>query len=82
MTRTAIGLWSAFQRYMDHDGATVSRAELEANLAAKLRSDVFIEDIRLLIPVDVAYDPVAASETVQDELIAKLPGKPWKGTGT
>ena len=67
---------------MDHDGATVSRAELEANLAAKLRSDVFIEDIRLLIPVDVAYDPVAASETVQDELIAKLPGKPWKGTGT
>jgi len=63
-----------FQRYMDHDGATVSRAEFEANLAAKLRRDVFIEDIQLLIPADAEYDPMAASEIVQHELIAKLPG--------
>ncbi len=71
-----------FQRYMDHEGATVSRAEFEANLAAKLRRDVFIEDIRLLIPADAEYDPIAASEIVQHELIAKLPGEPWKGAGT
>ncbi len=71
-----------FQRYMDHDGATASRAEFEANLAAKLRSAVFLEDIRLLIPVGFEYDPVTASEIVQDVLIAKLPGEPWKGAGT
>jgi len=68
-----------FQRYVDHDGLSVSRAEFEANLTAKLKSDVFIEDIQLLIPADVVYDPFAAAKTVQEELIAKLPGEPWKG---
>jgi len=71
-----------FERYMDHDGATVSRAEFEANMAAKLRNDVFLEDIRLLIPANVVYDPLAAAEIVQVELIAKLPGEPRKGAGT
>jgi predicted nucleotidyltransferase component of viral defense system len=71
-----------FQRYMDHDAATVSRAEFEANLAAKLLSNVFLEDIQLLIPADVEYDPMAAAEIVRDELIAKLPGEPWKGAET
>jgi hypothetical protein len=33
----------------------------------------------LVISIDVEYDPVMAANTVQDELIAKLPGKPWKG---
>ncbi len=70
-----------FGHYMDHDGATVSRAEFEANLAAKLKSDVFLEDIQLLIPADVVYDPVTGAEIVQDELIARLPGDPWKGAG-
>ena len=69
-----------FQRYMAHDGATVSRAEFEANLHAKLASDVFRDDIRLLVPVDVDYDPVTAARIVKDELIVKLPGEPWRGT--
>ena len=68
-----------FRRYMDHDGATVSRAEFEANLAAKLASAVFLEDLRLLIPPEVEYNPVKAAEVVKDELIAKLPGEPWRG---
>jgi len=68
-----------FQRYMSHDGATVSRAEFEANLAAKLASGAFLEDIRLLVPADVAYDPLAAAQIVKDTLIARLPGEPWKG---
>lgn len=71
-----------FQRYMDYDGATVSRAQFEANLATKLHSDVFIEDVRLLIPADVEYDPMVAAGVIQDELIAKLPGEPWKGVET
>ncbi len=68
-----------FQRYMDHDGAAVSRAEFQANLAAKLASAVFIEDLRLLLPPEVEYDPVKAAEVVKDKLIGKLPGEPWKG---
>ena len=68
------------QRYMSHGGLTVSRAEFEANLSAKLSSISFLEDILLLIPADSKYNPVNAAAIVQDELIAKLPGKPWKGT--
>jgi len=69
-----------FQRYMSHDGTTVSRAEFEANLAAKLASGAFLEDVRLLVPADVAYDPLAAARLVRDELITRLPGEPWKGS--
>jgi predicted nucleotidyltransferase component of viral defense system len=68
-----------FQRYMAHDDATVSRAEFEANLAAKLASAVFLEDLRLLLPAEVEYDPAKAARVVKDELIVMLPGAPWKG---
>lgn len=68
-----------FERYLAHDGVTVSRAEFEANLAAKLQSGVFLQDIKPLIVSDVAYDPVAAAAIVQGELISKLPGESWKG---
>ncbi|MBN1654368.1 MAG: nucleotidyl transferase AbiEii/AbiGii toxin family protein [Deltaproteobacteria bacterium] len=71
-----------FQHYVNHDRVTVSRAEFEANLAAKLQGKVFREDIQLLIRADSEYDPMAAAEIVQDELIAKLPGEPWKGAQT
>lgn len=68
-----------FQRYMVHGGASVSRADFEANLAAKLAGNVFVEDLRLLLPAGAAYDPAMAAETVKDELIARLPGEPWRG---
>ena len=70
-----------FNRYLDHDGLTVSRAEFEATLAAKLESDAFLEDIRPLISTDVSYDPVTATEFVRNELVSRLPGEPWKGAG-
>jgi predicted nucleotidyltransferase component of viral defense system len=70
-----------FQRTMANEAAIVSRAEFEANLAAKLESNAFLEDIRLLVPVGVEYDPVAAAGIVKGELIARLPGESWKGTG-
>lgn len=69
-----------FQHYMGHDSATVSRAQFEANLAAKLKSDMFLEDIKPLVPVDTDYDPAEAAEIVQDQLIAKLAGDPWQGS--
>ena len=73
-------IMECFQQYMAHDGATVSRAEFEADLSAKLASDAFLEDIRLLVPADVEYDPVTAAQIVKDELITKLPGKTWRGS--
>jgi len=70
-----------FNHYLAHDGNSVSRAQFEANLADKLGSDAFLEDLSVLILPGVAYDPVVAAEVVQNELIAKLPGDPWKGAG-
>jgi len=71
-----------FQGYMDHDGASVSRAEFEKNLTAKLNSDTFLEDIKLLIPPGIVYDPLIAGKIVLDNLIAQLPGESWKGLDT
>jgi predicted nucleotidyltransferase component of viral defense system len=68
-----------FQCYMEHGGLTVSRAEFEANLAAKLKSVAFLEDIRPLISTDISYDPVTAAEFVHNELGSRLPGEPWNG---
>jgi len=68
-----------FERYLAHEGVTVSRVEFEANLAAKLESDVFLEDIKPLIAGDITYDPVAAAAIVEGELVSKLAGEPRKG---
>ena len=65
--------------YLEHEGIVISRAAFEANLAGKLRSREFLEDVRLLIPPDAGYDPAAAGALVQGELIARLPGEPWRG---
>ena len=69
-----------FQGYMDHDGTSVSRAEFEKNLTAKLNSDAFLEDIRPLIPPEIVYDPLLAGKIVLDDLIAQLPGESWNGS--
>ena len=68
-----------FQHYMDHDGLSVSRAEFESNLGAKLESKDFLGDIAPLIAADLAYDPLIAANLIHQELIARLPGNPWKG---
>lgn len=70
-----------FERYMQHDGTADSRTEFEANLAAKLASTDFLEDLRLLVPADVEYDPSRACRIVMDALVARLPGEAWKGIG-
>ena len=67
---------------MDHDNLIVSRAEFQANLAGKSRDDAFLEDLQLLLPADIEYDPQVAVTLVQQELIARMPGKNWKGLET
>lgn len=69
------------ERYMEHEGAAVSRAVYEKNLHEKLRSDAFLEDIQLLVAGGAQYDPVAAAAVVQTELVARLSGEPWRGVG-
>ncbi len=68
-----------FQNYMSRDDLKVSRAQFEENLSSKLLNNAFLNDVRLLIPADVEYDTAIAAKIIQDKLIAKLPGKPWKG---
>jgi len=68
-----------FLRYMEHDGNAVSRAQFEANLAAKAQDRAFIEDIEPLLAPGVAWDFEDALRVVSENLVEKLPGEPWKG---
>jgi predicted nucleotidyltransferase component of viral defense system len=71
-----------FTRYLEHDGMSVSRAELEANLHDKLVDREFAADITPLLASDVEWDCMAAGTYVLDVLAALLPGDAWKGLGT
>lgn len=68
-----------FSRYLAAEGLAVSRAEFEANLAAKLSSPGFLGDLAPLVPARLAYDPVAAEALVRSRLVERLPGEPWRG---
>jgi predicted nucleotidyltransferase component of viral defense system len=69
-----------FQRYMAADGRALSRADFERNLHEKRRNEEFLHDIEALLAADApAYDVNAALDRIGAELVALLPGKPWKG---
>jgi predicted nucleotidyltransferase component of viral defense system len=68
-----------FQRYMDHSGTRVSRAEMEMNLHEKLADPRFTADIEPLVAPEVDWNLPAAADYVFRELVSRLPGKPWKG---
>ncbi len=67
-----------FARYMEHGGHAVSRAEFEANLHDKVAEPVFAADLEPLLATGVEWDLDAAALYVQEDLLAKLPGEPWK----
>jgi predicted nucleotidyltransferase component of viral defense system len=85
----------SFERYVQHQGLHVSRAQFEANLFEKMRDEAFHDDMQpLLVPgalqtgafdstafqtSEVQYDADAAYHTIKKELIERLPGEPWKG---
>ncbi len=73
-----------FEGYLAHEGARVSRAEFEANLAEKIADPAFVGDVRPLLASHLAdagsdFDPTAAAEVIMAELVSRLPGEPWKG---
>ena len=75
----AEGVVECFQSYMASDGAAVTRAMFEANLAAKLASAAFRDDIVPLLRDGDTYDVDAAGALVHQHLLSRLPGEPWKG---
>lgn len=68
-----------FLEYLHHSGLRVSRAEFEANFAAKLTDPSFTRDVPPLLGPDVEWDLQDAARYVRQELLAVLPGGPWKG---
>lgn len=70
-----------FSAYMDHGGHHVTRAQFEENIAGKLRDPSFTADIGPLLSAGYEWDLQQMAETVSDQLIALLPGDPWRGIG-
>lgn len=76
------GVIGCFSRYMAHGGATVSRAVFEANVAEKLTSSLFRDDVAPLLREAADYDVDGAAALVLEQLISRVPGEPWKGSWT
>ena len=70
---------AVFGHYMRADGATVTRAMFEQNLAAKRRDPLFAADMTPLLAPGRAGHFDDAFEQVWDGLVARLPGERWKG---
>jgi len=68
-----------FLQYLDQSGLRISRAEFEANIAAKLADPTFTRDVTPLLGPHVQWNIKDAANYVREELLARLPGSPWKG---
>lgn len=70
---------TAFLKYMEHEKHEISRAQFEKNLALKLADDEFLADISPLLSEGYKWEPEPEGRIVSEQLIALLPGEPWKG---
>lgn len=71
---------TCFQKYLEHDGLKITRAEFEKNLHAKINDVSFRNDITPLLPEGVpVFNIDEACINVHSRLICKLPGEPWRG---
>lgn len=70
---------TCFTHYLEQSGLSVSRAEFEANLSAKFLAPAFLADIEPLLPAGTRYEVTRAGALVNERLIARLRGAPWKG---
>jgi predicted nucleotidyltransferase component of viral defense system len=69
-----------FHRCMREGGHSASRAQFEANLAAKRKDARFISDIEPLLSPGTDWDLDTAMDTVLRKLVSKLPGDPWQAS--
>lgn len=74
-------LITCFNRYMAEGGHRVTRALFEANLWEKSARKDFRRDLDALLRHDLSWDFDEALKLVLVEIIAKLPGDPWKREG-
>ncbi len=72
-------LLRCFERYITEGGHVVSRAQYEANLHAKSCDSDFRDDMNALLGPMTPWDFDDAMSVVHEQLVAKLPGDPWKG---
>jgi predicted nucleotidyltransferase component of viral defense system len=70
---------TCFLRYLAEGGQRVSRAEFEANLAAKLADPMFTRDIEALLGPRSEWNVEEAGRYAREELLVRLPGEPWRG---
>ena len=80
-TTNADRIVEAFNKYLEREGGSVTRAMFERNLSQKLKDPRFIGDIGTLLCSGTGWDMANAAQAVSERLIALLPGEPWKGTG-
>jgi predicted nucleotidyltransferase component of viral defense system len=64
---------AAFRRYMDEGGHHVTRAELEENLAAKLKDKRFLSDLPPLLAAGQIWNAAQAAALVVERLCPLLP---------
>jgi predicted nucleotidyltransferase component of viral defense system len=69
---------AVFGGYMQANGAAVTRAMFERNLAAKRLAPTFVADLSPLLAPGNTWDPEAALDLVHRELVSRLPGEPWR----
>jgi hypothetical protein len=63
---------------MAEDGHRVSRAQFEENLAGKRQQPEFRDDLRPLLRPGLSWNFDTAMDGVLENLVARLPGEPWK----
>ena len=68
-----------FRVYMKKEGHPITRAIFEENLATKIHLPAFADDMPILLSPGATFDVAAGMERVQKEIVALLPGDPWKG---
>ncbi len=68
-----------FEKYCQHEQETITRALFERSLALKRDHNDFRLDMRPLLPPGLQWDFEKAYDLVIREIIAHIPGDPWKG---
>lgn len=66
---------------MAFGSTSVTRAQFEANMAAKTVDALFLTDVPPLLRTGVEHEPAEAWSRVHSAIVSRLPGDPWKGDG-
>jgi predicted nucleotidyltransferase component of viral defense system len=69
---------NCFELYMKHEKLFVSRAMYEKNMDKKVHDIGFLEDVNLVVINGTSYNPFEALKTIQQKLMERLSGAPWK----